>query len=96
MPESLKSKMIRPSASTLFQDLSDGEALLLNRETDLYFSLNQVGAAMWDALIRAGSTDEAVNRLHAEFDVDPETLWADLSEFVAKLRARDLIDIADL
>ena len=95
MQEPLRSKTVRPSEFALFEKLPGGEAMLLNRETELYCSLNPVGAAMWSALIRCESTDEAVDLLQDEYDVDTDTLWRDLSELIAELDARGLVEITD-
>ncbi len=93
--QGIRGKAVRPSASALFEEMPGGEALLLNRETELYHSLNPVAAAMWSALISSASTEEAVRRLLATFDVSAETLWRDLAEFIEGLRARGLVEVVD-
>jgi hypothetical protein len=95
MQEELKGKTIRPTASTFFEEMPDDKALLMNSATGHYHSLNPVAAAMWSALIRSDSTDEAVQVLLAKYDVDPETLWQDLSELLEDLGARGLVEITD-
>lgn len=95
MRQTFKGKLVRPSTSTFYEEMPNGEALLLNRTTELYYSLNPVGAAMWSALINSDSTDQAIRHLLTKYDVDGETLWRDLCQLVEDLKARDLVEITD-
>jgi len=81
---------IDPSASLrvpeeiLFREI-DGEAILLNTDSGLYFGLDEVGSTIWTALRESGSVEGAIPRLLEVFDTDAETLRADLLEFVTEL-----------
>ena len=78
----------------MFREVA-GEAVLLNLNSETYFGLDEVGTAMWNVLVAAASIEAAFEVLAGEFEVDPGTLRADLSAFIAKLADAGLIAIDD-
>ena len=70
-----------------------GEAVLLNLDSESYFGLDEVGTRMWGALTSTPSAQAAFEALLAEYDVAPETLRADLAEFIDKLAAAGLVRV---
>jgi len=83
---------IRIRKDVVFRDL-EGELVLLNLATGVYFGLDPIGTRIW-ALIDDGHTaDEIVNRITAEYEVGAEACRADLEKFFATLRDNDLVDL---
>ena len=70
----------------------EGELVLLDGKTGLYYSLNGSGTRMLEALERRGSADGALLELIEEWGVDRERLKADLDGLVASLLAKGLIE----
>ncbi len=68
----------------------DGEAVLLNVETGIYFGLDSIGARIWALLVDGAGQAEILDRLLAEYDVEPAELRSDLSEFLSRLAAKGL------
>jgi hypothetical protein len=65
----------------------DGEAVLLDLASGYYFSLNRVGAVIWelfDGERTLGAVQEAVC---SRFEASAETVWADLEALVRRLCA---------
>ena len=73
--------------------LVDGEVLLLNVETGVYFGLDGVGADIWELAVQGLSEDDIVDRLLDEYDVDPEALRVDVDAFLQQLADKGLIRI---
>ena len=73
--------------------LVGNEAVLLNLKTELYLGLDPVGTEMWVVLTNTSSIETAYNSLLQEFDVDPQRLRQDLSDFIEKLLAQGLIEL---
>lgn len=71
----------------------DDEMVILDLEAESYFGLDDVGATMWDHLIAAESIAAAYETLLEEFEVEPETLRADLESLVAQLAEARLLEI---
>lgn len=71
-----------------------GEAVLLNLDSECYFGLDEVGTRMWAALTTQPTAGAAFEALLAEYEVAPEELRADLAEFVEALAAAGLVRVA--
>ncbi len=79
--------------SVLFRNL-DGEAVLLNLDSEEYFGLDSVGTDIWQAVTGDANIEEAFDALQAEYDVDAGQLRADMSEFIQELLNAGLITVA--
>jgi Coenzyme PQQ synthesis protein D (PqqD) len=85
---------IQISKDVVFRDL-EGEMVLLNLATGVYFGLDPVGTRIWELLASGRSSDEIVGALTAEYDVDAETCRADLARFLGTLRDNELVQPDD-
>ena len=80
--------------SVLIQTLDDGEAVLLNLDSEYYFSLNDGGSVMWNLLLDSPSIGDAYDKLVSNHpDVDPDVLQSDMNEFVDELVQHNLVDV---
>ena len=83
---------IRIRKDVVFRDL-EGELVLLNLATGVYFGLDPVGTRIW-ALIEDGRTvDEIVSAISAEYEVEADACRTDLARFLVTLRDNDLVDV---
>lgn len=73
--------------------LAEGSALL-DLKTYVYYSLNEVGAFVWEALEQPVTFDHLVGEVAAEFDAPRERIAADLEQLVAQLDAAGLVRCA--
>jgi hypothetical protein len=71
-------------------ELEDG-AVLLNMESRLYFSLNETGLELWNALDGAAGTEQVADRLTRSFDVDGTAATSAVSRFVPELERERLV-----
>lgn len=72
----------------------DGETILLNLDTGIYFGLDKVGTDVWRAIRGAGTLGEALTQVQSEYDVDPAVLRADFLRLVGDLFAKGLLQRA--
>ena len=80
--------------SVMFREL-EGEAVILDLDSEGYFGLDQIGTRMWQLVTEAESIEAAFDVLLEEYEVEPDTLRADLSGLLEALLARGLLEIAD-
>jgi len=73
----------------LFREL-DGEAVLLNLESGVYFGLNTVATRMWQLIAEQHSLATLLDTLVAEYEADQQVLEADLLELGRQLCANGL------
>jgi len=73
--------------------LVDGEVVALDLRNSTYFSTNETGAVIWEALAEDGGCTAAalVGRVVEVFGVDEPTAATDVDRFLAELETRDLI-----
>jgi hypothetical protein len=90
-PISFVSRVVVPE-TVLFREL-DGEAVILNLETESYLGLDAVGTRMWSVLTAQPSIEAAYQVLLAEYDVAPETLRADLERLLGEMLEHKLINL---
>jgi hypothetical protein len=87
------SRVVVPD-TVLFREL-EGEAVILNLETESYLGLDPVGTRMWNVLTTQPSIEAACQMLLAEYDVAPETLRADLERLLGEMLEHKLITLKD-
>ncbi len=71
----------------------DGEAVLLNLDSERYFGLDATGTRMWEQLTGAPTIDAAFALLLEEFDVEPEILREHLSDLLKRLVENGLLTV---
>lgn len=85
---------LRPSIGVVFGEFKD-RVIVAHTATSATFSLAGVAADMWRTIVRAGNAQAAARVLMRDYDVDGNTLLADLHEFAGDLVARGLLERQD-
>lgn len=70
--------------------LGDGSALL-NLRTNIYYSLNEVGTFVWNAIGKPVAFGSLVERVATEYAVPADQVEKDLARLVAKLDQAGLV-----
>ncbi len=92
MHELTLSARVRPSDDVVFREL-DGESVLLNLATGIYFGLDEVGTRIWQLIEEHGRLSEVRDAVTREFAVDSETAGRDLVDLVREMSSRGLVEI---
>jgi coenzyme PQQ synthesis protein D (PqqD) len=82
------------NSSVICADL-EGEAVLLDIETGMYFGLDAVGTRIWTLLEQGASEGELLAQILEEYAVEPDRLKSDLSDFLAVLQTHRLARVVD-
>ena len=85
---------LSPAPGVLTRRVGD-ELVLLHLESELYFSLDPVGAAMWQAVCEEGNMSAAHAILSARYDAPTDQLRSDLEELVGRLVDNQLLSVDD-
>ena len=85
-------RRVTPAEKVLFQDL-ERESIMLDLESEYYFSLDDVGTRMWQLLNAHEETATVIARLLEEYDVDEATLRHDLAALIDQLVAAGLVTV---
>lgn len=73
----------------VYTNLEDG-AVLLHLETRFYYSLNEVGQAIWRLLDSAESLEDLLQKLVAEYEVGTQQATESVSKFLQELESEQL------
>ena len=74
----------------LISNLQD-ESVILNLDSERYYGLDDVGTRFLSVVTTSDSIETAYERLHNEYDVDPQVLRNDLVALVENLVEQGLL-----
>ena len=81
------------NGAVVFRDL-EGELVLLNLESGVYFGLDPVGTRIWHLLTEPCTLEHILDALVDEYDVARGQCEHDLLRFVGRLREKALLEVA--
>jgi hypothetical protein len=73
----------------------EGDVVILNLESGIYFSMSGVGSRFWELIAEGASREDAVQRLTDEYKVDASRLESDLDALLRDLSSEGLVSIED-
>jgi hypothetical protein len=85
---------LRISDDVVFREL-DGEAVILNLVSGVYFGLDHVGTRIWQLVEQHGQLDAVLQRLRDEYDAPVQTLEQDLMRLTSQLIDKGLLVATD-
>ncbi len=77
-------------SNVIFRELQ-GEAVLLNLDTERYYALDDIGTRIWNLLSSSDTIEKVFQALFSEYDVTPEALHQDLDSLLHELLEHGLI-----
>lgn len=91
-PTYLNGSAVSVPEHVLDQEL-DGEIVLLDLKSGVYYGLNEVGSRMWTHLSTLSDLDEIMDKLLEEFDIDRATILNHLHDICHQLKSLELITL---
>jgi hypothetical protein len=86
---------LKVSSDVVFREL-DGEGVILNLASGIYFGLDETGMRMWQLIDEHGRLDAVLARLCDEYDATPEIIERDLLRLATELSDNGLLVHRDL
>jgi hypothetical protein len=74
--------------------IMDGEAILINLVTGMYYSMSDTGAFIWSLVEQGASMGAIAERMTAQFEVQLSRAQADLVELVRVLESEGLVCVS--
>lgn len=75
----------------LFTEIGESEAVLLSLPASRYFTLNETGSLIWQALGEGATPSHIARSLEARYDVEPAQALEHARAFVGELLREELI-----
>jgi hypothetical protein len=88
---SLDTPLLVPE-DVIFREL-DGEAIILNLATGIYFGLDEIGTRLWTLVTESGTLRHAVDVMVGEYEVDRSALEGDVLELARQLVDKGLVQV---
>ena len=88
---SLDTTMVVPE-DVVFREL-DGEVVILNLASGVYFGLDPVGTRIWSLLAESNPIARVIDLMRSEYDVDRAVLERDVLELAAELLDKGLVAV---
>ena len=84
----------RHSSHIAWRKVAD-EAVILDMDTAVYYSLNEVGTRIWELLVAGGrSVPEVIQAVAEEYDAAEGSIQRDVHEFIRNLQKEKVIEQA--
>ena len=85
---------VRICEDILFNNLQ-GEVVILNPKSGIYFGLDPVGSRAWQLIQEQGRLGPVRDAMLKEYEVSAERLWEDLQKLVTRLADNGLVEVID-
>jgi len=72
----------------------DGEAIIINLANGIYYSMDKVGALIWEMLAGGHSLAEVTTAVLARYDITREQTEADMQKLAAELMQENLLVVS--
>jgi hypothetical protein len=83
---------VKLSGDVLFQELQ-GDAVLLDMQSGVYFGLDQIGTRIWNLLGEHKCISDVINVITQEYDVTEQRCSGDVLALVVRLQEQGLLSI---
>jgi len=84
-------EFIQPNNSQIAAKVMEGEAILINLTTGIYYSLDDVGSELWEAIVQGTSEAVLTEWVASAYDLDVAQAGTDVAGFVQALQAEEII-----
>jgi hypothetical protein len=86
---------LRPRGEEVAAKVIDGEAIIINLATGVYYSMDKVGGLIWDMVQSGHSLEEIIHGVTERYDVAREKVESDVQELVEELLRENLVAITE-
>ena len=93
MKQSISLNSVVAASGELVSANLDGEVVILGFASGSYYSLDQVGAFVWDLLQHSRKVSDVRDAILSEYDIDLARCEQDLFHLLSELDEKGLVDI---
>ena len=81
----------RPREEEVASKVIDGEAIIINLANGVYYSIDKVGALVWDRLQAGHTLDDVITAVTGSYDVPREQAESNVRDLVQELVQENLV-----
>ena len=86
---------IQPNKEEVAAKVMDGEAILINLSNGVYYSMDKVGAVVWELIEKDYNVEEMIEAVAARYEVSAEQVQTDVEQLVGQLLEEKLVLMAE-
>ena len=86
---------LRPNEGQVAARVMDGEAIMINLSSGMYYSIDGVGGLIWEMIEGRHSLEEIAAAVVARHDVLRDQAQADVQRLVEELMEENLVQVSD-
>jgi hypothetical protein len=79
------------NSPNVIHEIIDGEVVLINLETGSYYSIDSVGAVVWDYIGQGLSSSQIVEAIASQYNSEPAAIDQGIQQLFVQLQAEQLI-----
>lgn len=88
-------RKVTPNSEQVAAKIMDGEAVLINLATGMYYSMADAATDIWNWIEEGRSVDEMAAALAGKYDVEVTQAHSDVERLVADLEQENLVVVTD-
>ncbi len=93
MTQTITEQTVVSRVEDLVSSQLEGEAVILNLESGIYYGLNEVGAYVWQRLDTPQAVADLQAAILAEYEVEPERCRRELLALLAEMAEAGLVGL---
>ena len=86
-----EAKVFAPNKPNVIHEVIDGEAVIVNLKNGTYYSIDKVGAELWDYIDKGFSVPTIIERLQARYVGSPESISQSVEKLITQFQSENLI-----
>ena len=86
---------MQPNTEEVAAKVMDGEAILINLSNGIYYSMDKVGAIVWELIERRFNQEEMIEFITSRYEVESHQAQLDVERLVKELEDEKLILVAN-
>lgn len=80
------------NSSQVAQETIDGEVVIINLQSGIYYSLQNVGASIWGLIENGMTIDQTIEGIARQYDGNRSDIDSGINQLIAELKQADLIE----
>lgn len=88
---SLPAEPVRVNTDLVAAEVVEGEAVIINLSNGMYYTMDKVGAEVWQLIERGGTPDEMAHEIAVRYQVDRNLVLGHLESLIDELLTEGLV-----
>jgi transposase-like protein len=80
------------NSSQVAQETIDGEVVIINLQSGIYYSLQNVGASIWGLIENGMTIDQTIDSIARQYDGNRSDIDSGVNQLITELKQADLIE----